>query len=77
MNVYFVAKIKEDIIDATNMPIPILEQIPYVMVHGADNFGLAVGMLKEGLPMGTVRRQFCGNCGGRLPCGCSNPHPQE
>lgn len=46
-----------------------------VMVSGADNLKKAAEMLMEH-NIDYVKKKFCANCGGLLPCGCLNPRPQ-
>lgn len=68
MNVYRLAIINGKVVDTTDLK--------QVMVHGAGNYEKAIIMFKNGATIDEVRKKFCGNCGGELPCGCSNPCPQ-
>ena len=68
MNVYNLAIIDGKVI--------CVNDIETVMVHGSDNYSKASDMLKRGIKMSYVRTKFCGNCDGKLPCGCDDSYPQ-
>jgi len=83
MNVYY-ATICENCKKPTAMNVKI-------MVHGADNLNLAMKLLErqlvetEGVNIHEVdieqlvievKKQFCGYCGGHMPCGCPKPYSQ-
>jgi len=48
-----------------------------VMVEGSDNYELAIRMLADGKSVQEVQKEFCGYCGGHIPCGCPSPCPQS
>lgn len=49
-----------------------------IMVHRAANFALAAALLSDRKnTFKMVAKQFCGHCGGHLPCGCGHPTPQS
>ncbi len=48
-----------------------------VMVHGAKNVQEITDRIKKGEPMFRIAPDFCGNCGGKLPCGCNDPQAQR
>jgi len=77
MNVYYITLVGRTITDASEWSVEKLERHPAVMVHGADNFGKAGGMLAKGMALKEVGHHFCGFCGNEMPCGCSDPYPQE
>jgi len=79
MNVYLLGIINNKLRDITDMTAEQIRKVGngnFVMVHGAENYEKAVNMFKNGMTMNEVQKEFCGFCGGKLPCGCSNPYPQ-
>jgi len=68
MNVYTFIKIGGRIVEISGLPT--------VSVHGAENAAEVEKMAEQGISMKEIKKQFCGYCCGKLPCGCSNPYPQ-
>jgi len=77
MNVYYITVVGNTITDASEWSVEELRRRPAIMVHGAKNFELAGRMLADGKSLKEVGHQFCGFCGNKMPCGCSDPSPQE
>ncbi len=48
-----------------------------IMAHREANAAEVMGRINAGEDMATIAPEFCGHCGNKLPCGCSEPTPQH
>lgn len=53
------------------------DEMDMIVTHGAVNLSEAKRLLESGQTMSQVAPLFCGFCGNKMPCGCTNPQPQE
>ena len=48
-----------------------------IMAHGATNANEVIRRICLGEVLTSIAKDFCGYCGGKMPCGCDNPSPQN
>lgn len=68
MNVYIITRCPN-----CKEPVVIEDRI---MVHGAKNATDVMGRIRNNDLIEDIGKEYCGHCGNKLPCGCSNPTPQ-
>lgn len=48
-----------------------------ISTHGESNRTIAMDRISKGESIQSIAKDFCGYCGGLMPCGCGNPRPQD
>lgn len=55
----------------------VVNDIGDIKVHGGANADQVMDRIRGGETITEIAKDFCDRCGNEMPCGCSNPRPQD